>query len=493
MATEKNKVIYDKLPPQAVELEDAIIGCILNDESLFITSLSILKPECFYKLTNKDIYECFSDMIANEIPIDSLTTTNHLKGMDKLDDVGGPYAITLLQSKHTSTANFEFYCYVVFEMFVKREMINLFQDETNNVYKADSDIYEIYARVNDRLESIFDTLTDNQIKHMEASITKTLHEIENFHTGKDVAYIKTGIKIFDEHIFLAPKMILGIAASRGAGKTRYLIRLVKSILLSNDPNDVAFLWYSMEDSDTKIIRLFAAPTVGLNDQQMQSKNYKLTKTQVTAIANEVNKFKDYNIDFVNDQDNMATISRNFNRFLKKHDSKTCFLLIDNVMLIEDLYNSTGGNQNQIEDKIAASLRKIVNKAETNGHRAIVVFLHHMTKEMESRANSEEAYRPKLAHMKGSTRFADICNATILLNNPGMHKDLLKKHAALPNIKCINSDGSTTYVKRDVLLMNMLIAEVAKNRDGEMSDDNKAIERCIVDLGLMKFNELKTMK
>lgn len=493
MATEKSKIVYDKIPPQALELEDAIIGCILNDENLLLLSMSIIKPECFHNLINKNIYECFCDMSIKEIPIDAITTTNHLRSLDMLDDIGGAYAVTLLQSKNTNTSNFEFYCYVIFELFVKRSMITLFQEETNNVYKPDSDIYEIYKRVNDKLESIFDTLSDKQIKHMQDSISKTINEIEGYHSGSDISYIKTGIRIFDEHVFLAPKMILGIAASRGAGKTRYLIRLIKSILTLNDPKNIAVLWYSMEDSDTKIIRLFAAPKVGLNDQQMQSKNYKLSTSEIESITGEINKFSNYNIDFINEQDDMATMSRNFTRFMKKHDGKTCFLLIDNVMLIDDLYNSKGGNQLQIEDSIAANLRKIVNKAETNGHKAIIIFLHHMTKEMESRSNSEEAYRPKLVHMKGSTRFADIANAVILLNNPGLHKDLVKKHAVLPHIKCVNSDGSFTYVKRDVLLSNMLIAEVAKNRDGEMADDNKAIERCIVDLGLMKFNELKTKK
>ena len=164
------------------------------------------------------------------------------------------------------------------------------------------------------------------------------------------------------------------------------------------------------------------------------------------------------------------------------------------MLIDDLYNSpAGSNQIQIEDKVAASIRAIVNNADKKGHKAIVIFLHHMTKEMESKNNFEEAYRPKLSHMKGTTRFADVANGIILLNNPGMHKDLIKKHSSLPDINCINSNGTSMFVKREKLLKNMLIAEVAKNRDGDMSDDSKAIQRWIVDFGTMKFNELNTQK
>jgi len=96
-------------------------------------------------------------------------------------------------------------------------------------------------------------------------------------------------------------------------------------------------------------------------------------------------------------------------------------------------------------------------------------------------------------MKGSSRFADICSAIVLLNKPSMHKDLIKKHSVLPDIQCVNSDGSKIYVKRELLLQNLMLAEVAKNRDGEMADDNVAVARYIVDFKTMKFNELITSK
>lgn len=489
----KKQVIYDKIPPQAVELEEAIIGAIINNESLLSQSLDIIKPECFYKECNQIIYKAFVDMSEAEMPIDFLTITNYLRSINKIDDIGGPYYITVLNTKYSSSLNFEFYCYVVFEMFVRREMISLFQEETNNLYKTDSDVVEVYNRVYERLEQIFETLNDQQVKHMKSSVDKTLSEIYSYSTGEKLSYIKTGIRIIDEYVYLAPKFILGIAAPRGCGKTRYLIHLIRNIFENNDKDDIAALWYSMEDSDSKIIRLFAAPSTGLTDNQMQSKGYKLSENELGRVTAAINRFSNYNIDFVNEQDSMNKITRKFNQFMRKHNNKTCFLIIDNIMLIDDLYSSKDGNQTSIEDRIAASMRNIVNKADKRGHNAIIIFLHHMTKEMESRANSEEAYRPKLNHMKGTTRFADICNAVILLNNPGMHKDLIKRHLSLPDIKCLNSDGTTKLVKRSVLLQNLLISEVAKNRDGEMSDDNKAVHRDVVDFGLMKFNELKTIK
>lgn len=481
---------YGKLPPNAPELEEAIIGACITNNDCLNTALHILNYRCFYKVTNQIIFEAIQEMAVLEIPIEMITVAHHLRTNGKLEDIGGPYSIALIVNKLTSTVNCEFHCYVVFELFVKREMINIFSEATTELYDDKTDYFSIYEKVESELEKIMETLNDNQIKHMKSSIDKAIAEINSFSDGSQVSFVKTGIRIFDEHMFLSPKFILGIAASRGAGKTRYLIYLMKQIFNNNE--NVAALWYSMEDSDTKIIRAFTATNTGLSDAQMQSKGYKLSTTELSNLTNEMKKFSKYDIDFVNEQESIASISRNFNRFIKKRNDKICFLLIDNIMLVDDLYSNSNVGQLAIEDKIAASLRKIVNKAEKNGHKAIIIFLHHMTKEMESKWNMEEAYRPKLVHLKGSSRFADIANGIILINKPGMHKDLIKKHSVLPDINCVNSDNTTRFVKREVLLQNMLIVEAAKNRDGDI-EDGIAIQRYIADLALMKFTELKCIR
>jgi len=484
---------FGKLPPQDIEFEKAILSTVINYPDSLGFVLSIIKPQCLYKVAHQKILETLMEMSDQEVPIDNTTLVHALRKNEMIDDVGGPYAIIVLAGEPHSQQNLEYYCYVIFEMYVRRTMIELFSNEINNLYKYDVDIKEIYERVYEELEKIFENFNDKQIKHMKNSVDKAINEIQNYSSGKDISYLRTGFKLLDEHVYLAPKFILGIAASRGAGKTRFLIELMRSIFEIN-PEDVAALWYSMEDSDTKIIRLFAAKKTGLTEAQMQGKGYKLSNDELKSVTGEINKFSKYDIDFVNEQETISTISRTFNRFIKKREKKVCFLIIDNIMLIDDLYNSpAGSNQIQIEDKVAASIRAIVNNADKKGHKAIVIFLHHMTKEMESKNNFEEAYRPKLSHMKGTTRFADVANGIILLNNPGMHKDLIKKHSSLPDINCINSNGTSMFVKREKLLKNMLIAEVAKNRDGDMSDDYKAVQRWIVDFGTMKFNELNTQK
>ena len=482
-----------KLPPQAPELEKSILSCILNESDTFDIVIRILRPECFYVKQYELIYKAICELSQEEKPFDVLSVVNQCKRNESIEEIGGQYALTMIYSSFTSSTSVEYHSYIVLDMFIKREMIQLFTENVSLLYKDSTDILDVYTAVYDRLEDMFSGFDEKMVHHIDSTIDRALNEIESYASGKQSSYVKCGDRLFDNVVYTSPGQIISIAASRSAGKTRYLIKLIRGFCMNNNPEDVAFCWWSMEDPDTKIIRAFASTATGLDDSQMQSKGYKLSPQQKEAITKEMRAFSKYDIDIINEQDSMSSISRRFSRFVKKRPDKICFLVIDNIMLVEDLYNNTGQNQTSIEDKVAGTIRKIMNKTSNGGHRVVIIFLHHMTKEMESKLNAEEAYRPKLSHMKGSSRFADICSAIVLLNKPSMHKDLIKKHSVLPDIQCVNSDGSKIYVKRELLLQNLMLAEVAKNRDGEMADDNVAVARYIVDFKTMKFNELITSK
>lgn len=483
---------YGKQMPQAPDLEEAILGAIMNNADCFDTSLKYLRPECFYKEANQKIFEAMIVLGNENNPIDSNSVTHQLRVLGYIDDIGGPYYIHILSNKATATTSIEYHSAVVLDMYIKREMITLFSESINQLYDDKTDMADVYTIVYDRLEALFGMFDEEMIHHIDSTIERALKEIESYSDGTEDAYIRCGDRLWDEVAYTSPGQIISIAASRSAGKTRYLIKIIRGFFQHNNKK-IAALWYSLEDSDTKLVRAFASTATGLSDSQMQSKGYTLSDVEKKAITKEMNTFSKWDIDIVNEQESISQISRRFTRFLKQHEDQVCFLIIDNIMLVEDLYNAPAGNPTQTEDKVAGSLRKIMNKATKAGYKVVLIFLHHMTKEMESKFNSEEAYRPKLSHMKGSSRFADICSVIFLLNNPGLHKDLIKKHSGMPDILCVNSDGTSRYVKRQKLLENMMIAEVAKNRDGEVSDDNVAVSRFIVDFKVMSFVELKTLK
>src|SRR3982750_2341734 len=100
-----SSMMYGKVPPQAKELEEAVLGAVMLEKSAFDTIVEILKPECFYTDAHQIIFKAFQSLALQSMPIDMLTVVEELKRTGELDNLGGPYYITKLTNAVVSTAN----------------------------------------------------------------------------------------------------------------------------------------------------------------------------------------------------------------------------------------------------------------------------------------------------------------------------------------------------------------------------------------------------
>src|SRR3954452_11355726 len=116
-------MVYGKIPPQAKDLEEAVLGAIMLEKSAFDNVVEILKPECFYVDAHQRIFKSFQSLAQKSLPIDILTVVEELKAREDLDIVGGPYAITQLTNVVVSTANIEAHARIILQKFIQRELI----------------------------------------------------------------------------------------------------------------------------------------------------------------------------------------------------------------------------------------------------------------------------------------------------------------------------------------------------------------------------------
>src|SRR4030067_3021232 len=88
-----------KMPPQAVELEEAVLGALMLEKDALTNVIDILQPKSFYKETHERIFSAIQRLFQKSEPVDILTVTNELKKSGELDIVGGPYYITQLTNR----------------------------------------------------------------------------------------------------------------------------------------------------------------------------------------------------------------------------------------------------------------------------------------------------------------------------------------------------------------------------------------------------------
>jgi len=102
-----------KIPPQALELEEAVLGALLLEKKAVDDVIDILSPESFYKDAHQKIYNAVKELFGESKPIDLLTVTEKLKSNGELDFVGGPYYISQLTNRVASAANIEFHARII--------------------------------------------------------------------------------------------------------------------------------------------------------------------------------------------------------------------------------------------------------------------------------------------------------------------------------------------------------------------------------------------
>ena len=122
-----NPAIFEhgKLPPQATDLEEAVLGAIMLEKDALTSVIDILRPEVFYKESHQKIYHAIVELFNKSEPIDILTVTAQLKKNGDLDMAGGAYYITQLTSRVASSANIEYHTRIISQKYLQRELIRI--------------------------------------------------------------------------------------------------------------------------------------------------------------------------------------------------------------------------------------------------------------------------------------------------------------------------------------------------------------------------------
>ena len=136
-------MIYGKVPPQAKDLEEAVLGAIMLEKSAFDTVVEILKPECFYVDAHQRIYKAMQSLGQKSQPIDILTVVEELRFKEELEMVGGPYYVTKLTNAVVSSANIEAHSRIVLQKFIQRELIRISGEIIGDAYEDSTDVFDL--------------------------------------------------------------------------------------------------------------------------------------------------------------------------------------------------------------------------------------------------------------------------------------------------------------------------------------------------------------
>ena len=173
-----------KLPPQAVDIEEVVLGALMLEQHALSSVIDILKVESFYKEAHQNIYEAIVQLFNNSDPVDIKTVVHQLRKNGKLELVGGSYYIADLTTRVNSAANIEYHARIISEQSIKRQLIRISSELVTDAYEDTTDVFQLLDRTEQALFQVSESHIRKNYDKMSSLLTKAISQIEETKKSK---------------------------------------------------------------------------------------------------------------------------------------------------------------------------------------------------------------------------------------------------------------------------------------------------------------------
>lgn len=404
-------LVYGKIPPQAKDLEEVVLGAIMLEKGAFDTVVEILRPECFYVEAHQKIFQAMKSLSDKSMPIDLLTVVEELKTQGDLEMVGGPYFITRLTNLVGSTANLEAHSRIVLQKFIQRELIRISGEIISEAYEDATDVFDLMDTAEKRLYEITDTHLRKNYSGINDILKRTLERIEELrHNKEDVNGIPSGYHHLDSitHGWQNTDLII-IAARPSVGKTAFALNLALNAARDSIKPTTAAI-FSLEMSAGQIVqRMLSMQSKVSLDRISSGKVEEHEMKQLVQLG--IEPLSETKI-FIDDTAalNMFELRAKCRRL--KHKNNLGVVLIDYLQLMSGPGDKNVNREQEIS-KISRDLKALAKELEVP-----VIALSQLSREVERRRDGNKM--PQLSDLRESGAIEQDADMVLFLYRPEYH-------------------------------------------------------------------------
>jgi len=409
---EKTRVIAlekGKVQPQAIDLEETVLGAMMIDKKGIDEVIDILSVETFYKDAHKYIFEAIDQLFKEGQPIDLLTVSAQLKKNGKLDVAGGDYYLIELTQKIASSAHIEYHARVILQKFIQRNLIRISSEIIEECFDESTDVFDLL----DRSEAKFYEVTQGNIKKSsetaQSLVIQAKKRIEEIFNKEGLSGVATGFKELDELTSgWQPSDLIIIAARPGMGKTAFVLSMARNIAIDYQMPVAIF---SLEMSSVQlIIRLISSET-GLTSEKLRTG--KLEKYEWEQLHTKVKDLEKAPL-FIDDTPSLSIfdLRAKARRLVSQH--KIQLIVVDYLQLMTaGTNNKGGGNREQEISTISRNLKSLAKELSIP-----IIALSQLSRAVETRTGSK---RPLLSDLRESGAIEQDADIVSFIYRPEYYK------------------------------------------------------------------------
>lgn len=396
-----------RVPPQAVEIEEAVLGAMLIEHEAATIALQLLKPDDFYKPANKHIFETLHDLYERDNPLDLLTVENELRDKNLLDTVGGAGYLADLTRSVSSAANVDYHAQIISEKAVKRNLILNCNEIIKVAYDTTSDAYDVLDAAEQKIFDIANTKSRANATAIGDVLKDTLAYLEDLR-GKPagVTGVPSGLDVDNYTSGWQRGDLIIIAARPSMGKTAFTLTCARNAALHPDENlqtNVAI--FSLEMSSQQLVQRFLTMEARI-DAQM-ARTGRLKDEDFKRLIDAASRLFTARI-FIDDTPSLSVMELRTKCRRLKSEHDIGMIVVDYLQLMTASSRDIGNREQEIAT-ISRGLKALAKELDVP-----VVALSQLSRQVEQRGGDK---RPQLSDLRESGSIEQDADVVCFLYRP----------------------------------------------------------------------------
>jgi replicative DNA helicase len=425
-----------KLPPQAVEIEEAVLGALMIEKEAVNDVIDILAPQSFYKESHQMIYATIMDLFQGSEPIDIISVTEKLRKKGQLEFVGGAYYIAQLTNRVASSANVEYHSRIISQKYIQRELIKISSDTIKSAYDETADVFDLLDKAESGLFQVSEGNIRKNYDKMSTLVHQAIKKIELVSQQEDgVSGVQSGFTALDRITAgFHPADMIVLAARPGMGKTAFVISLARNTAVEFG-NGVAI--FSLEMSSLQLVNRLIASESEISSEKLKKGD--LANHEWEQLHAKINRLTEAPI-FIDDTPALSVfeLRAKCRRLKQQHDIK--MVIIDYLQLMTAGGEGKGNREQEIST-ISRSIKSIAKELSIP-----IIALSQLSRSVETRGGDK---RPQLSDLRESGAIEQDADMVMFIYRPeyyGIDQD---------------ENGESTHQKAEVI--------IAKHRNGSLEN------------------------
>ncbi len=397
-----------KLPPQALDLEEVVLGAMMIDKKGVDEVIDILHPDVFYKESHQHIFEAIFKLFENSEPVDLLTVSAQLKKEGNLEVVGGEFYLIQLTQKVSSSAHIEFHARIILQKYIQRSLIKISNEIIEESYDEATDVFDLL----DNAESKLYEVTQGNIKRSSETaqnlVIQAKKRIEEIANKEGLSGVPSGFTQLDKLTSgWQPSDLIIVAARPGMGKTALTLSMARNMAVEHN---IPVAFFSCEMSSVQLITRLISSETGLSSEKLRTGNLEQHEWEQLNV-----KVKDLEKAplFIDDTPSLSIfdLRAKARRLKSQHDIQ--LIVIDYLQLMTAGGSQKGGNREQEISTISRNLKALAKELNIP-----VIALSQLSRAVETRGGSK---RPLLSDLRESGAIEQDADIVSFIYRPEYYK------------------------------------------------------------------------